>query len=134
MVSDKNTTVLVVEDHLDTQLLMKHILKNEGYTVILSGTASSAFEYLETQKLPDVILLDLTLPEMSGEEFMAKLRSHPDWKNLKVLIISGWDNLKEKAEAVGADGYLRKPFQIAQFYRQLEATVTSRGNEITISP
>ena len=123
-------SILVVEDHLDTQMLMRQILKKEGHTVEVVGTGAEALKKLETFS-PDVILLDLSLPGMSGEEFMKSLRGDARTAGIKVLIISGWDNLKERAEAIGADGCIRKPFQIAQFQKQLEATFS---NSLPTSP
>jgi CheY-like chemotaxis protein len=123
MIKKNGKTVLVVEDHLDTQLLMKQVLKNEGYEVAVAGNGILAFEHLKTHAAPDLILLDLTLPEMTGDEFMKRLRESFLPSDLKVIVISGWDNLKERAEAIGANGYIRKPFQIAEFYKQLESVV-----------
>lgn len=125
MIKNNGKTVLVVEDHLDTQLLMKQVLKNEGYEVAVVGDGLLAFDYLKTHPSPDVILLDLTLPEMTGDEFMKRLRSHFLPSDLKVIVISGWDNLKERAEAIGANGYIRKPLQIAEFYKQLNSLLQS---------
>lgn len=114
----QNSSILLVEDHLDTQLLMRQILKKDGARVHAVGTGHEAFEYLRNNPAPDLILLDLTLPEMTGEEFLSDLRkTHPD---LPVLIISGWDNLEERAAAMGANGSVRKPFSIAQLHQQLD--------------
>jgi two-component system, chemotaxis family, chemotaxis protein CheY len=121
VVEKNGKTVLVVEDHLDTQLLMRQVLRNEGYEVAVAGNGVMAFEYLKTHTPPDLILLDLSLPEMTGDEFMLRLREQFLPSDLKVIVISGWDNLKERADAIGANGYIRKPFQLNEFYKQLES-------------
>jgi CheY-like chemotaxis protein len=127
MADKKVKTVLVVEDHLDTQLLMRQVLKKEGYDVSVVGNGVAAFEYLKTHASPDLILLDLSLPEMTGDEFMLRLRKNFLPSDLKVIVISGWDNLQERAVAIGANGCIRKPFQIKEFYKQLEALSNDRS-------
>ena len=128
--------IVLADDDQDDRMLfedafnevkMAHSLDmvNDGYALM---------NYLAlAEKLPDIILLDLSLPEMDGAEFMEKLRANREWEKLKVLIISGWDNLADRAREVGADGFLRKPFQIAQFYKQLEVIFNESSSENTLS-
>lgn len=60
------------------------------------------------------------MPNMDGVEFIAKLREHPKCKISKVVIVSGWDNLKIKARELGADGFLRKPVDLSSLFSELE--------------
>ena len=118
--NNSGKTLLVVEDHVDTQMLMKQILKRDGYVVHTVGSGEEAGAHLKENPAPDIILLDLTLPQMTGEEFMCELRNNSSWKDIQVLVISGWDDLSERAAAAGANGSLKKPFSISDFHRQLD--------------
>ena len=62
----------------------------------------------------------MTLPEMSGAEFMAKLKTVPAWGKIKIVVVSGVDELKRRAREIGADGFIRKPFELSTFYDELE--------------
>ena len=113
-------TILIVEDNLDTRLLYRKALEMEDYQVVLVGSGHEAIEQLKTANLPSLILLDLTLPEMSGAEFLELVRSNSEWAAIKVVIVSGWDNLKTKAKEIGADGCIRKPFELSRLYEEVE--------------
>ena len=129
MENSNRRSLLLVEDHIDTQLLMKQILKKEGCAVHAVGSGREALEHARANPSLDAVLLDLTLPEMTGEEFLAELRkTHP---SLPVIVISGWDNLEERASAMGANGCVRKPFSIAQLRSALENLF---GSSSSISP
>jgi DNA-binding response OmpR family regulator len=62
----------------------------------------------------------MTLPDMSGADFILKLRTLPGGSSLKVLLVSGVDDLKAKSQALGAQGALRKPFELSAFYKEIE--------------
>jgi DNA-binding response OmpR family regulator len=113
-------TILVIEDDRDTQILMKIALKQEGFNVITKSSATEAFDFLKAGVLPDLILLDLSLGDMPGGEFIGILRKTPEWSDLKVIIVSGWDDLRSKAQDLHADGFIRKPFELSALYDQVE--------------
>jgi DNA-binding response OmpR family regulator len=113
-------TILVIEDDRDTQILMKIALKQEGFNVITKSTAKEAFDHLKVGPLPDLILLDLSLGDLPGAEFINVLRSTSEWAHLKVVIVSGWDDLRAKAQDLNADGFIRKPFELSALYDQVE--------------
>ena len=110
--------ILIVEDDHFLSDLYRSVLEGEGYLV------SQAFDGLEgianaSKELPDLILLDLVLPELSGLEVLKKIKSSPNGKSLKVVILS---NIKDEeiiasATQMGAEGYIVKrtisPNQIA---------------------
>lgn len=117
--------ILVVEDNLDTQFLIKRALREESYEVIAVSSPLEAFTHIETQGIPNLILLDMTFPEMSGAEFLEKLKANPQWAAIKVAIVSGIDNLRTKAREIGADSYIRKPFELDKFYDEIERLLES---------
>lgn len=113
-------TILVIEDDRDTQILMKIALKQEGFNVVTKSTAAEAIQHLKAGVLPDLILLDLSLGDMPGGDLIAVLRQTPEWADLKVVIVSGWDDLRTKAQELKADGFIRKPFELTALYDQVE--------------
>lgn len=115
-----NKTILIVEDSDDTRFLYRKALKMEDYKVVMVGNGHEAIEHLNTSFLPSLILLDLTLPGMSGAEFLKNVRANPEWSAIKVVIVSGWDNLKTRAKEIGADGCIRKPFELDKLYEEVE--------------
>src|SRR5437870_5775981 len=102
------SSILVVEDEEHFRNIIGEILELEGYDVGLTGSAIEAV-HLCQERIPDLVITDLVMPEMNGQELIRSLRqSHP---NLPVLAMSGasHDVLREAAD-LGAGGTLQKPF------------------------
>ena len=108
--------VLVVEDEPDTVLLLKNILRMAGYDVL---SASNGQEALKKYKdhIPDIILLDLMMPEMDGWETLRYLREMSD---VPVIIISALGAKEDIVRALktGVDDYLTKPFLAQKCWRE----------------
>lgn len=114
--------VLIIEDNLDARILYQRALEMEDFEISLASSGKEAFRLLEDgSSLPSVILLDLTMPEMSGEEFMKRLRANSSWDSIKVIIVSGWDNLKTRAQEMKAQGSVRKPVDLDQLLDAINA-------------
>lgn len=101
-------SVLIVEDDSDVVALHRMILSDD-YDVNIALSAEEALAFLSSHKLPHLILLDLTLPGMSGMEFMEILNARKDRNDLSVIITSGRDDIAEKSQAIKANAYLQKP-------------------------
>lgn len=107
--------ILILEDDSESRLLYEEILNGENFTTIGAQDGRAALECLEREKeLPDIIVMDLTFPLMSAEEFVSSLKSHQRYKNIPLLVISGHVDTEERALALKANGFLRKPFDIDQ--------------------
>lgn len=100
--------VLVVEDDRNILKLMKTILCEEGYDVIIAETCSEALSMINSH-CPDLIILDLGLPDMDGLRIIEDVRS---WTQLPIIVVSARAHEKDKVEALdkGADDYITKPF------------------------
>ena len=96
-------TVMVVEDDLDYQELLKKKLEEEGYTVILAGNGEEALEFVKKTQI-DMILLDLLMPKMDGINFYYKLTSVLQ-RSTPVIILT---NLSEAAYSTGIKDFLIK--------------------------
>jgi PAS domain S-box-containing protein len=82
--------VLVAEDDLTTREMFRRMLEKEGWNVIEAGNGREALENLAIQT-PDLILLDLMMPEMDGFQFIAALQQHPDWRSLPIIVVTAMD-------------------------------------------
>lgn len=102
-------TILVVEDEQFLRELITFKLEKDGYKVLPAYDAECALQILEKEK-PDLIWLDLLLPEMNGLEFAEKLKSEEKTKNIPIVMVSvsGGPETVEKAFAVGVSDYIVK--------------------------
>lgn len=112
--------ILVVEDDPDSRVLMKTALAMGGFTAQTAAHGVEALEILRQGEFPDLILLDLSLPQMSGEEFIKAARALPNGESLKFVVISGWDDIAKRAQEAGANGYLRKPVDLRILTREVQ--------------
>ena len=112
--------ILVVEDDAPVRHLITVSLSAEDYGVIAAATAAEAVQLAASQN-PDIILLDLGLPDGDGVEVIEKVRL---WTETPIIVISARDEDTDKIEALdaGADDYLTKPFSVAELLARLRST------------
>jgi CheY-like chemotaxis protein len=101
--------VLIVDDDEDIRDAIRQALEDEGYEVADAANGREALELLQTGPIPALILLDLMMPVMTGEQFLLEQRQRPALAQIPVVVLSANDRIKEKAELFHAAGYLRKP-------------------------
>lgn len=113
--------VLIIEDNLETRELYRLALDGNGVDVHSCISAAEALDRLQTNPvgLPNLILCDYMMPGMDGGDFVQQIRRNTLWKQIRVILVSGIDNLKAVATSCGADDYLQKPFGLDE----LEAIV-----------
>ena len=114
------TTILVIEDDKTIQNFMKISLKTRGYSYILADNGLSGISLFYANH-PDLILLDLGLPDTDGVDIIKKIRT---WSNMPIIVISARNEDKDKIEALdaGADDYVTKPFSVEELLARLRAT------------
>ena len=112
--------ILVVEDDIDINNLIKKTLEKSGYSVTQAFSGSEALLRLDINEF-DIILLDLMLPGLCGEELIKNIRTK---KELPIIVISAKSSLEDKVNVlnIGADDYITKPFQ----YEEIIARVNSQ--------
>lgn len=128
--------ILVVEDEVSLVSVIERKLKKVGFEVVSCTTATQAISELsKAEKLPDIIWLDYYLPDMSGLEFMKKVKENSEWANIPVIVISNSASL-EKTEAMmslGVKKYLLKAEyrleDIIKIIRQLFTAHKMKKNE-----
>ncbi len=107
-----DTVVLIVEDDPDQLALADLRVSMAGYQVRVAGNAAELLEDLRTKPLPDLLLLDVMLPDGNGFDILAKLRKHPKFALLTIALLTAKDERQEIAKglALGADAYITKPY------------------------
>ena len=124
-INTKDTKVLIIEDEAQITRLIELELKYEGYNVI---TATDGVEGLNSirESLPDLVLLDCMLPNMSGEEVCKQVRS--DALNIPIIMITAKDSIEDKVKGLdyGADDYLVKPFATEELLARIRAVLRRR--------
>jgi chemotaxis family two-component system response regulator Rcp1 len=124
MKREEDAFVLLIEDNPADAVLVKEALSEArvdcGLYIVGDGTKALEFiERVETgqERCPDLILLDLNLPRLSGGEVLARLRTSPSCYSVKVLIVTSSNAAsdRERAMALGATDYFRKPSTLTQF-------------------
>ena len=103
-------TILVAEDNADSREMMQLLLEGKGYRVVCADDGPRAFE-TAIQNLPDLVLVDLEMPKVDGLTITRKLRAHPAFEEVPIIIVSGHDPSRYRQAALdaGCDDYLLKP-------------------------
>lgn len=106
------TTLLLVEDSMPTRKIMSQLLIKQGFKVETAIDGAQALEVLPAIS-PDLVVLDIVMPNMNGYELCRQIKSDPKTKNVPVIICSskGEDFDKYWAMKQGADAYIAKPFE-----------------------
>jgi len=128
MQMENKTTVLVVEDENGICNFIKAILTTNGYTVQTAAAGNAAVSMVSSL-CPDIILLDMGLPDMDGLDVLKSIRL---WSQIPVIIVSARGREREKVEALdaGADDYLTKPFGTAELLVRIRTALRhSRNSE-----
>lgn len=113
-------TILVVEDDLSVKNLITTTLKTHDYRYLTAQNGETAIMEASSHN-PDVVLLDLGLPDMDGVEVIKKIRT---WSNVPIIVISARSEDTDKIDALdsGADDYLTKPFSVEELLARLRVT------------
>jgi CheY-like chemotaxis protein len=114
LICSSELAILVVEDCQDNAEMLVELLQQLGHRVRTAPTASSAFELLK-QSLPDVVLLDLDLPDMDGCEIAKMIRAEHGTR-IRILAVTGFsgDAPRERAREAGFDAFVVKPYRIEE--------------------
>ncbi|WP_325540507.1 response regulator [Ramlibacter sp.] len=104
---------LVIEDEPQLQKFLEHYLTFEGFEVRAAGDRAGIVEALRQVPLPDLVLLDVVLPDVDGFHVLARMREHPAFKEVPVIMLTARATRDSviKGLAAGADGYVTKPFE-----------------------
>jgi two-component system cell cycle response regulator DivK len=121
MPSEDKGTILYVEDNSDNRTLVRRILLSEDYKLIEATNGAEALQVLENTK-PDLILMDINMPDMDGYTLTAKIKARPGFERVPILALTAnvMRGDKEKTLEAGCDGYIQKPLDIDQLIKEVE--------------
>ncbi|MFH1249211.1 MAG: response regulator [archaeon] len=114
--------VMVVDDEQDIVTLLTAVLENEGFKTISASSGQECLDKLKTAK-PDLILLDMMMPGMSGREVCERIRKDPKTKNLKIafVTVARFSEIgKEKLKDMNVSDYITKPFDNDELIKRVK--------------
>ena len=103
--------VLVIDDEPAVRYVIKRLLEQDGYGVTLAADGREALELAQVGAVPDLIMLDLCMPVMSGYEVLSSMRSTRGWAKIPVIVMSGDHGFS--ADHLGVAACIEKPFNVA---------------------
>lgn len=113
-------SILIAEDHLDSRDALRTLLHASGYRVTLAATGAEAVEAALASS-PDLILMDLMMPEMDGLEATRTLRARKDFRQVPILALTAMEGARERVLAAGCDDYIAKPLDVHAFLEKVES-------------
>ena len=127
--------ILVVDDDPDLLSGVARLLRREGYTVLEAATAAQARDLAKAHR-PDLILLDVVLPDRPGTDLCAELKADPDLAGTLIILVSGVRTQSEDQAlglVAGADGYIARPIPNKELLARIQAILRARGIERALS-
>lgn len=115
-------TILTIDDELSGRKLTRMLLEREGYRVLTAANGEEGLVLAKAEQ-PDLILLDLMMPKMSGHEVLRRLKRDPDTKAIPVLMLTarGADPDIENSFQLGAVFHVEKPYEIKDLLQKIQA-------------
>lgn len=117
--------IMIVDDDEDLQTLYGLYLQGESYSIIKAYNGKEALDLVEGEK-PDLIVLDMIMPVMDGEEFFTRLRKEKGLVGIPVIIASINEKIPEKLSDLGIFSTLRKPFTVETLVEQIQKALSNK--------
>ena len=125
---DRKPRVLVVEDEDSIAIALDFIMTREGYDHDRIASGAEAMTRIR-EVHPDLVLLDVMLPEVSGYEICQEVRLDPDLADVKILMMTAQGSVmgRKKGLALGADGFISKPFELGELRAEVRRLLAQPG-------
>ena len=122
--------VLMIEDNENNALLVKRVLEARKFQVIHALDGESGLQ-MALEKKPDLILLDLGLPDVDGQTLASFIKRVPDLASVPLIALTAWpeETARSMAEAYGCDGYIAKPINARTFADEISQYLSTMPNE-----
>ena len=120
---NNDKTIMICDDDAGILEMLAIILEDSGYQVIAEQNSLNLYSLIE-KTMPDLLLLDLWMPVLSGDQVLVHLRSQPETAGLPVIVLSASTDGAEIASKAGATGYIAKPFDIDHLLDGIEGVLT----------
>ncbi len=119
--------ILIVDDEPNIIVSLEFLMQQAGYQVHVARTGEEAVEKIG-QIVPDLVLLDVMLPDLDGFEICQWVREHPEWDPIRIVMLTakGRDVDVAKGLAVGADAYITKPFSTRKLVAEVERILAEK--------
>jgi two-component system cell cycle response regulator DivK len=116
-----NVRILYIEDDPSNRLLVRRILEAEGYSIMEATDGLAGLE-MAAQMQPDLILLDINLPEMDGYDLASRFREMPELNQVPIMALTAnvMKGDRERTLEAGCDGYIQKPIDVDRLPKQIE--------------
>jgi DNA-binding response OmpR family regulator len=116
----RRAEILVIEDEDNIAIALDYLLTREGYAQTRLATGAGAVDMICARK-PDLVLLDVMLPEVSGYEICQSVRATPDCDAVRILMMTARGSAMERRKglAMGADGFISKPFELKELREEV---------------
>ncbi|MFR7349007.1 response regulator transcription factor [Peptoniphilus sp.] len=121
--------IAIIEDEEDIRKLIEYALSTQGFEV---STFEKGSDFFKTEIIPDIILLDIMLPGMNGQEILKKIRDNTKFDNTLVIMLTAKSAEMDVVSCLeaGADDYIKKPFGVMELISRVKAHIRRIGREV----
>jgi CheY-like chemotaxis protein len=123
---NKMSKILVVDDEEDQLFTVKKTLEyaNKNFDIITLNSGNNCLQYLMNHDIPDLILLDIMMPEMTGWELYDKIREKDQWRDIPIVFLTArTDETAEKAGKFFGEDYIEKPFDADDLIKRIDKII-----------
>jgi CheY-like chemotaxis protein len=126
---ENNKTIMVVDDNPDIITIVRTILEGKGFNVLSASSGAECLEVLKSHK-PDLIVLDIMMPEMDGLEVLTRLKAMSEFTNVPVVLLTAKVQYEDVLGGykLGADYYITKPFTSTQLINGINLLLGENKN------
>ena len=121
-------TVLIAEDHEDSRDALQTLLEAVGYRVVTAGNGAEAVERARAER-PDVILMDMMMPEVDGFQATRTLRADERFRGVPIIALTAMEGAREQVLAAGCDDFVPKPLDIRAFLHRLRTWIAPQRED-----
>ena len=121
--------IMVVDDEPDQIATVKYVLESSSseYEIISAESGNKCLDLLKKNQIPDLILLDIMMPEMSGWEVFNKIKENPSWKKIPIIFLTArTDKIAKKAGVFLGDDFIEKPFNSKYLIEKINEIIQDR--------
>jgi DNA-binding response OmpR family regulator len=119
-------TILIVDDELSILVPIQFLMEKSGFRVVLAQSGKEAIEKIDAHR-PDLILLDIMLPDLDGYEIFQLIRENPAWDDIRIIFLTAKNRDVDMAKGLnlGADAYITKPFSNVDLLNKVKSLIAN---------